>query len=179
MRPNSRLKRICSAKIAASSWRTSTRPRAVNSRSPMLWKFSASMLAAPEKSGTTFCANTGGAASSDGRTFSLEFPMIHADARRAAVERWVAAQLPGARFTLEPASEDASFRRYWRARVADGRTYVVMDAPPDKEDCRPFVHVGGLLRAAGVNAPEIFAQQLASGFLLLGDLGNTTYLQAI
>jgi len=105
--------------------------------------------------------------------------MIHADARRAAVERWVAAQLPGARFTLEPASEDASFRRYWRARVADGRSYVVMDAPPDKEDCRPFVHVGGLLRAAGVNAPEIFAQDLASGFLLLGDLGDTTYLQAI
>ena len=105
--------------------------------------------------------------------------MIHVDARRAAVERWVAEQLPGARFSLEPASEDASFRRYWRARVADGRTYVVMDAPPDKEDCRPFVHVGGLLRAAGVNAPEIFAQDLASGFLLLGDLGNTTYLQAI
>jgi len=105
--------------------------------------------------------------------------MIHADARRAAVERWVAEQFPGARFSLEPASEDASFRRYWRARVADGRTYVVMDAPPDKEDCRPFVHVGGLLRAAGVNAPEIFAQDLASGFLLLGDLGNTTYLQAI
>jgi aminoglycoside/choline kinase family phosphotransferase len=95
------------------------------------------------------------------------------------VERWVAEQLPGARFSLEPASEDASFRRYWRARVADGRSYVVMDAPPDKEDCRPFVHVGGLLRAAGVNAPEIFAQDLASGFLLLGDLGNTTYLQAI
>jgi len=105
--------------------------------------------------------------------------MIHADARRAAVERWVAEQLPGVRFSLEPASEDASFRRYWRALVADGRSYVVMDAPPDKEDCRPFVHVAALLRAAGVNAPEIFAQDLASGFLLLGDLGNTTYLQAI
>ena len=105
--------------------------------------------------------------------------MIHADARRAAVERWVAEQLPGARFSLEPASEDASFRRYWRARLADGRSYVVMDAPPDKEDCRPFVHVAGLLRAAGVHAPEVFAQDLASGFLLLADLGNTTYLQAI
>ena len=105
--------------------------------------------------------------------------MIHADARRAAVERWVAGQLPGAQFPLQPASEDASFRRYWRAHVAGGRSYVVMDAPPDKEDCRPFVHVAGLLRAAGVNAPEIFAQDLASGFLLLGDLGNTTYLQAL
>jgi aminoglycoside/choline kinase family phosphotransferase len=105
--------------------------------------------------------------------------MIHADVRRAAVERWVTEQLPGVRFTLESASEDASFRRYWRARLADGRSYVVMDAPPDKEDCRPFVHVAALLRAAGVHAPEIFAQDLASGFLLLGDLGNTTYLQAI
>jgi len=105
--------------------------------------------------------------------------MIHADARRAAVERWVAEQLPGARFSLEPASEDASFRRYWRARLAAGGSYVVMDAPPEKEDCRPFVHVAGLLRAAGVNAPEIFAQDLSSGFLLLGDLGDTTYLQAI
>ena len=105
--------------------------------------------------------------------------MIHADARRAFAERWVAAQLSGASFSLEPASEDASFRRYWRARVADGRSYVVMDAPPDKEDCRPFVHVAGLLRAAGVHAPEVFAQDLASGFLLLGDLGNTTYLQAL
>jgi aminoglycoside/choline kinase family phosphotransferase len=105
--------------------------------------------------------------------------MIHADARRAAVERWVAEQRPGAQFTLEIASADASFRRYWRARFADGASYVVMDAPPDKEDCRPFVHVAGLLRAAGVHAPEIFAQDLAAGFLLLGDLGDTTYLQAI
>jgi aminoglycoside/choline kinase family phosphotransferase len=105
--------------------------------------------------------------------------MIHADARRAAVERWLAEQLPGAPFSLEPASEDASFRRYWRARLAGGGSYVVMDAPPDKEDCRPYVHVAALLRAAGVHAPEVFAQDLASGFLLLGDLGDTTYLQAI
>jgi len=105
--------------------------------------------------------------------------MIHADARRAAAERWIASQLPSAGFSLESASEDASFRRYWRARLADGRSYIVMDAPPDKEDCRPFVHVAALLHAAGVHAPEVFAQDLASGFLLLGDLGVTTYLQAL
>jgi aminoglycoside/choline kinase family phosphotransferase len=110
--------------------------------------------------------------------------MIHADARRDAVERWLAAQpliaeAPSVRFSLESASEDASFRRYWRARLADGRSYIVMDAPPDKEDCRPFVHVAALLRAAGVHAPEVFAQDLASGFLLLADLGATTYLQAL
>jgi len=110
--------------------------------------------------------------------------MIHADARRAAAERWLAAlpliaETPSARFSLESASEDASFRRYWRVRLDDGRSYIVMDAPPDKEDCRPFVHVAGLLRAAGVHAPEVFAQDLASGFLLLADLGNKTYLQAL
>jgi aminoglycoside/choline kinase family phosphotransferase len=110
--------------------------------------------------------------------------MIHADARRDAAERWLAtlpliAQAPSVPVSLESASEDASFRRYWRARLADGRSYIVMDAPPDKEDCRPFVHVASLLRAAGVHAPEIFAQDLASGFLLLADLGATTYLQAL
>src|ERR1044071_4723805 len=51
-----------------------------------------------------------------------------------------------------------------------------MDAPPDKEDCRPFVHIAGLLARAGVHAPAIHAQDLAQGFLLLSDLGTRTYL---
>ena len=105
--------------------------------------------------------------------------MIHADSRRDALERWLAAELKGARFSLTPASEDASFRRYFRATLEDGATYVVMDAPPDKEDCRPFVHVAGLLAAAGVHAPRIHAQDLASGFLLLADLGTQTYLEVL
>ena len=104
--------------------------------------------------------------------------MIHGDNRLAAVERWLAAQLP-AGFTLTPASEDASFRRYFRASLDDGRTFVVMDAPPDKEDCRPFVHVAHLLRDAGVNAPEVLAQDLEQGFLLLTDLGTRTYLHEL
>jgi len=104
--------------------------------------------------------------------------MIHGDNRLAAVERWLAAQLP-AGFTLAPASEDASFRRYFRASLDDGRTFVVMDAPPDKEDCRPFVHVAHLLRDAGVNAPEVLAQDLEQGFLLLTDLGTRTYLHEL
>jgi len=91
----------------------------------------------------------------------------------------VAAQLPGKRFTLEPASADASFRSYLRARLDDGTTRIVMDAPPDKEDCGPFVHVAGLLRAAGVNAPGILGEDLAQGFLLLTDLGTQTYLDVI
>jgi aminoglycoside/choline kinase family phosphotransferase len=102
--------------------------------------------------------------------------MIHADPRRSHLERWIAEQFRGARFELAPASEDASFRRYFRATFDDGRTYIAMDAPPDKEDCRPFVHVAHLLKAAGVHAPQVHAQDLAAGFLLLSDLGTRTYL---
>jgi N-acetylmuramate 1-kinase len=104
--------------------------------------------------------------------------MIHGDARRAALERWLAPQF-GIPFNLTSASEDASFRRYWRATLGDGRTYVAMDAPPDKEDCRPFVRVARMLAAAGVHAPEVLAQELGQGFLLLSDLGSHTYLQAL
>ena len=105
--------------------------------------------------------------------------MITDDDRRAALQRWLEAQLPGAGFSLAPASEDASFRRYFRATLEDGRSFVAMDAPPDKEDCRPFVKVAGLLREAGVHAPEVHAQDLAQGFLLLTDLGTRTYLQEL
>jgi aminoglycoside/choline kinase family phosphotransferase len=105
--------------------------------------------------------------------------MIHGDVRRDALGIWIAQQLPGASFSLAPASEDASFRRYFRASLEDGRTFIAMDAPPDKEDCRPFVHVASLLHNAGVHAPQVHAQDLAQGFLLLGDLGTKTYLQAL
>lgn len=105
--------------------------------------------------------------------------MIHADDRRASLERWLAAELKGARFSLAPASEDASFRRYFRATLDDGASYVAMDAPPDREDCRPFVHVAGLLAGAGVHAPRVHAQDLNAGFLLLSDLGTRTYLQEL
>jgi aminoglycoside/choline kinase family phosphotransferase len=109
--------------------------------------------------------------------------MIHADVRRDAAQAWVAGKLSSdlgaAPFTLTPASADASFRRYWRATLADGRTYVVMDAPPVHEDCRPFVRVARMLQEAGVNAPQVLAQDLSQGFLLLTDLGTRTYLDEL
>ena len=98
--------------------------------------------------------------------------------RYALVQEWLARQLPGRTFTLAPASADASFRRYFRITLADA-TLVVMDAPPEQEDCRPFVHVAGLMAAAGLNVPAILAQDLTRGFLLLSDLGSTTYLAAL
>jgi aminoglycoside/choline kinase family phosphotransferase len=101
------------------------------------------------------------------------------DARLAALQRWLPAQLAGEAFSLAPASADASFRRYFRATLAGGRSLIVMDAPPGKEDCRPFVRVAQLLRAAGVHAPQVHAQDLEQGFLLLEDLGRETYLEAL
>jgi aminoglycoside/choline kinase family phosphotransferase len=109
--------------------------------------------------------------------------MIHADVRRDAAQAWVASELrkksSAAPFSFTPASADASFRRYWRATLADGRTYVVMDAPPEREDCRPFVRVARMLHEAGVNAPQVLAQDLSQGFLLLTDLGTRTYLDQL
>ena len=101
------------------------------------------------------------------------------DFRLVELERWLGAQFPSQPFTLAPASEDASFRRYWRVSLAEGGSFVAMDAPPDKEDSRPFVRVARLLREAGVNAPQVLAEDLALGFLLLTDLGTLSYLDAL
>jgi aminoglycoside/choline kinase family phosphotransferase len=101
------------------------------------------------------------------------------DARRDALQRWLHAELHGAAFSLAPASEDASFRRYFRATLDDGRTFVAMDAPPEREDCRPFIRVAALLGEAGVHAPKVLGQDLAQGFLRLTDLGHRTYLHVL
>jgi len=109
-----------------------------------------------------------------------------ADARLAALSDWLTATLAGTRFALAPASADASFRRYFRATLASphplapgASTLIAMDAPPPMENCGPFVAVAHLLQEAGVHAPRVLAQDLARGFLLLSDLGTTTYLAAL
>jgi N-acetylmuramate 1-kinase len=81
-------------------------------------------------------------------------------------------------YQITPASEDASFRRYFRI-TTPSTTRIVMDAPTAFEDCRPFIKVAGLMNDAGVNAPKILAQDLAQGFLLLTDLGEKTYLDVL
>jgi aminoglycoside/choline kinase family phosphotransferase len=84
-----------------------------------------------------------------------------------------------------PASSDASFRRYFRLDVVPalrarlGDTLIAMDAPPQRENVPAFIHVDGLLRDAGVTVPAIVAQNVDQGFLLLSDLGTTTYLQRL
>jgi aminoglycoside/choline kinase family phosphotransferase len=98
--------------------------------------------------------------------------------RLEALDAWLAEALAGRPFTRVPASADASFRRYFRV-ACEGRTWIVMDAPPEREDSRPFVRIAGLMREAGLHVPDIVAQDLAQGFLLLSDLGPSTFLQAI
>jgi aminoglycoside/choline kinase family phosphotransferase len=99
--------------------------------------------------------------------------------RQQQIQQWLADMSPGRRFELTPASADASFRRYFRASFADGGSHIVMDAPPENEDCRPFIHVAALLRDAGLNVPEVLAEDLERGYLLLSDLGRQTYLNVI
>jgi hypothetical protein len=98
--------------------------------------------------------------------------------RQQQLNDWLQSLYPDQKFTLAPASADASFRRYFRASFAK-HTLVVMDAPPEHEDCRPFIRIAKVFADAGVHVPEIIAQDLDQGFLLLSDLGNTTYLQAL
>ena len=81
--------------------------------------------------------------------------------------------------SLQAASADASFRRYFRVHASDGVTYIVMDAPPPKEDVRPFIQVAELFGASGVSVPKVVAQDVENGFLLLTDLGPTTYLSQL
>ncbi len=121
--------------------------------------------------------------------------------RQQQLTKWLHSLFPDEPFTLAPASADASFRRYFRVtfqkheeKAAIGKrgeqpdmhdvsrlvgSLIAMDAPPQHEDCRPFLHVARLFEAAGAHVPHLYAQDLEQGFLLLSDLGNTTYLQAL
>jgi aminoglycoside/choline kinase family phosphotransferase len=99
------------------------------------------------------------------------------DPRKVALDQWVSAYL-GAGVAGEPASADASFRRYFRYQHG-GRSLIAMDAPPAQEDCRPFIDVAQRLQRAGLHVPEIVHQDLDQGFLLLTDMGNETWLTAL
>ncbi len=83
-------------------------------------------------------------------------------------------------YRIAPASADASFRRYFRVVFENiASTLIVMDAPPDKEDSAPFVAIARTLRNCGLQAPELFSVDLEQGFILLGDLGSTPYLEML
>ena len=93
-------------------------------------------------------------------------------------QEWLQKQFPGAAIGIEVASADASFRHYFRVTAAN-ETFILMDAPPAHEDCKPFIAIAQLFGEAGVHVPEVLAQDMEQGFLLLTDLGSTTYLAAL
>jgi len=98
--------------------------------------------------------------------------------RLELLEQWTQQQLGWPNVELVPASSGASFRRYFRVQ-RDDASYVLMDAPPEKEDCAPFVHVTALFLGLGLHVPEILASDSRHGFLLLSDLGSRLYLDAL
>jgi N-acetylmuramate 1-kinase len=99
--------------------------------------------------------------------------------RDQLVSDWVASRFPNQSISLTPASADASFRRYFRLTWPDGSTRILMDAPPDKEDCKPFIKVASLLAKADLAAPRVLDQDLDNGFLVLTDLGRIGHLDAL
>ncbi len=103
------------------------------------------------------------------------------DMRLELIRQWLETDCELSDFTIEVASADASFRRYFRVRLnnSQSQSYIVMDAPPDKEDCAPFIKIARLLEDAGVHAPHIYQYDAAQGFMLLGDLGSRAYLDLL
>ncbi len=103
------------------------------------------------------------------------------DLRLTQIKQWLGtlSANPVVIDSLRPASADASFRRYFRVDAADGNTLIVMDAPPPQENVQPFIHVAEVFGATGVSVPHILAKDVEQGFLLLSDLGATTYLHEL
>ena len=101
------------------------------------------------------------------------------DTRLKRIHSWLNELWGSSERNVSPASEDASFRRYFRVLGPGQTSFIVMDAPPDKEDLLPFIDVSARLAEAGLNVPVVEEQNLLDGFLLLTDLGQTPYLEVL
>jgi N-acetylmuramate 1-kinase len=113
-------------------------------------------------------------------TLLMPSPTDHTD-RLQSLTHWLGTLDPALELnlsTMQPASSDASFRRYFRLESAN-KTLIVMDAPPPHEDCRPFIDISKRLAKVDLTVPQVLAQDLKQGFLLLTDLGRQTYYERI
>ncbi len=108
----------------------------------------------------------------------IETPTIPTDTRLAALTAWTSGIDAVAGSKPVPASDDASFRRYFRLR-SGANSFIAMDAPPDQESCLEFVRIAGYFEAMRLNAPRVIEANLDEGFLLLSDLGTRQYLDAL
>ena len=104
---------------------------------------------------------------------------MNQDHRYKDLEKWLSNSIDKPIKSIAPASTDASFRRYFRVFVDNQNTYIAVDAPPEYEDSVKFVKIASLMQAMGVIVPKIIATNLQEGFLLIGDLGKETMLNAI
>jgi aminoglycoside/choline kinase family phosphotransferase len=112
------------------------------------------------------------------RGFTISTQATDSDLRLAQLSDWLRGIEGLAEADPQPASGDASFRRYFRVHSATA-SYIAMDAPPPQEDCRPFIQVAGYLESMQLNAPRVLEANLDDGFLLLTDLGNTCFLELL
>ena len=103
-------------------------------------------------------------------------PALHERAQTRL--HWARQATGDASLELHSASSDAGFRSYWRGQTSDG-SCIVMDSPPALEDVRPWLRMHALLQSGGVRVPQVRAQDVEAGFLLLEDLGSRTYLDVI
>lgn len=99
--------------------------------------------------------------------------------REQALTQWLTGEVGLQNIHVEPASDDASFRRYFRVTLSDGSTRIAMDAPPEREDCGPFLRIAEQLGAIGLHVPTIHAADPQQGFVLLEDLGSVHYLDQL
>lgn len=97
--------------------------------------------------------------------------------RQTELKKWLETVYPDQPFELSFAAADADFRRYFRATFSDGRTVVCMDAPPDKMSVAPYLKVQKLFHM--VNVPQVLHVDETQGFMVLNDLGSTTFLTAM
>ena len=104
--------------------------------------------------------------------------VVEVDSRQEEIVDWLEGMPAFRGGHLTVASADASFRRYFRLEIGK-ETFVVMDAPPDKEPCEPFIRIARQLRSARVRVPQILEQDLKRGFLILSDFGDLHYQEAI
>ena len=105
--------------------------------------------------------------------------ITESDPRLLELQAWLTQSLALPVQSIAPASSDASFRRYFRVRLPDKQSLVVMDAPPAQEDSRPFITVAAMLRTIGLTVPDVVAADLERGYLLLSDFGKTRYLDVL
>ncbi|MBK8285680.1 MAG: phosphotransferase [Ahniella sp.] len=98
--------------------------------------------------------------------------------REQLMQNWVRTQLNDSKMVITPLTGDASFRSYLRAKSQD-KSFIIMNAPPEKEDIGPWITIARRMRNASLNTPEIFSEDRKNGFILMSDLGDTTYLDAL